>query len=845
MIHDPTTRFARSENPRRLLALALSLVLVVSLVAFGGGFAVAGVDVGFVGTLGGSGRTETYPSGVEVAPDGSIIAADTGGDRVVKYSAGGTQVWSYGSFGANPVGGLDNPRDVGVDSLGNVYIADTGNFRIIKVNSSGVYQDVWTGAPGDPIGSPMGVTVTNDVVYVADAGQKKVRIFDTDGNQTATFGGSGLCVFSAIRDVDVASTGDFYIANYLEHNMLRMSSTGACLGQWGSQGTGQSQFKAPYGVRVATDPTFGESVYVADSNNDRVQVFDLTGAYLGEVGTTGTNTQPGTHTELRRVAVAADGDIWTADLWGWRLQRFDRTGSGWVFAQQINGGPPSLTDSEVFNEVRQLGFAADGSFWAADTVHHRFVHMTSSGTVLGACGKRGWDPGEFNWPESATVDHTTGQLWVTDTKQSRLQVMNSDCSNPQFVGSSGTDLNQFNWPTSVTIRQTDRIAFVADRRNDRIVTYDVATQTPIASYGAKDTGLLDDPRQIALDPTTGNLYIADTKNNRIVELSDTNGSTLTLERNITAGLNNPEGIAIDTNGAIYIADTGNSRIVILNPNGTPDTTITGLYSPSAVSIGPDTRLYISDTHNDRIQTYTTTPTVPVNTVLPVVSGMAEVGEVLSTTDGSWTGTTPITFTYQWQRCDPGCSDITGAESSTYMVTSSDIGASLRAVVTADNGVGPPVDANSAKTSVIPQPPAAPVNTEPPVISETAQVGVELSTTDGTWTGTAPITFTYQWQRCDPGCSDITGAESSTYMVTSSDIGASLTVIVTGTNVAGSSSVTATQTDVVPEPPAAPVNTEPPVISETAQVGVELSTTDGSWTGTLPINFTYQWQRCDP
>ena len=674
---------------RVLWVLVVCVGLVGSVLFVSVGSADAAPVVGFDVTLGGSGRVETYPSGLEVGPDGSVVSADTGADRVVKYNADGSRAWVYGSFGSVANGGLSNPRDVGIDSVGNVYVADTGNGRIVKLNAAGVFQGVWT----EP-NSPMGVTVSGDVVYVADAGARLVRIFDTSGNQTSSFGQDGACVFDAIRDVDAASNGDVYVANYLDHNVLHMSSTGVCLGQWGVQGVGAGEFKAPYGVRVAVDPFFGESVYIADSNNDRVQVFDLAGTYLAEFGSTGAYDVPGTHTELRRVAVAGDGsgDVWTADLWGWRLQRFDRTDGAWSAVQTIGGEAPLLTAGAVFNEVRQIGFAADGSFWAADTVHHRFVHMSAVGEILGSCGVRGWDPGEFNWPEGVAVDHATGDLWVTDTKQSRLQVFTDDCSGPVFVGGFGSGLDQFYWPTSVVIRQSDGVAFVVDRQNDRIVSYDVATRTPIEAY-ASPGSVFNDPRRVALDPTSGNLYVADTKNNRIVELSDTGGASITRVRVLSPGLSAPEGVAVGGDGTIYVADTGSNRVVVLDSDGTVADTFTGpsgFYAPGSLSMGPDDRLYVSDTHNDRIQVYTTTtgpPTAPSNVSLPVVSGVAEVGETLSASQGSWTGTAPISYAYQWQQCDGVCSDITGAASSTYVVASGDIESSLLVVVTASNGVG--------------------------------------------------------------------------------------------------------------------------------------------------------------
>jgi hypothetical protein len=75
---------------------------------------------------------------------------------------------------------------------------------------------------------------------------------------------------------------------------------------------------------------------------------------------------------------------------------------------------------------------------------------------------------------------------------------------------------------------------------------------------------------------------------------------------------------------------------------------------------------------------------PVNTIAPVVSGTGVVGQTLTTTNGTWSGTLPFTYTYQWQR---NGSPISGATSQTYVLVSADAGTNVRCVVTATNSVG--------------------------------------------------------------------------------------------------------------------------------------------------------------
>jgi hypothetical protein len=101
----------------------------------------------------------------------------------------------------------------------------------------------------------------------------------------------------------------------------------------------------------------------------------------------------------------------------------------------------------------------------------------------------------------------------------------------------------------------------------------------------------------------------------------------------------------------------------------------------------------------------------------------------------------------------------------------------------------------------------PSNTTPPVISGTTQDGSTLTTTDGTWAGTTPLTYTYAWRRCDQNgasCSTISGATANTYVLKAVDVGTTLRVVVTATNSDGNDTSTSVPSAVVTEVAAAPV-----------------------------------------
>ncbi len=203
---------------------------------------------------------------------------------------------------------------------------------------------------------------------------------------------------------------------------------------------------------------------------------------------------------------------------------------------------------------------------------------------------------------------------------------------------------------------------------------------------------------------------------------------------------------------------------------------------------------------------TAPPPPPANTGPPVVSGSAVEGQTLSATAGSWSGS-GISYGYQWEDCNTsgeGCSSIGGATGTSYKLASTDVGFTLRVVVTAAN-TGGSAKAASAATAVVAL--AAPVNTALPVVSGSAAEGQTLSASSGSWTG-SPTSYTYAWEDCNgsgEGCANITTATTSTYKLASTDVGHTLRVVVTATNSGGSAKATSAATATVTSEGSTPEN----------------------------------------
>jgi hypothetical protein len=241
---------------------------------------------------------------------------------------------------------------------------------------------------------------------------------------------------------------------------------------------------------------------------------------------------------------------------------------------------------------------------------------------------------------------------------------------------------------------------------------------------------------------------------------------------------------------------------------------------------------------------------PSNTSPPTVTGSATNGETLVAGTGSWEGTAPISFSFQWSRCNSAgaeCSPISSATNTTYVVADADVGARIRVLVTASNSDGS-ASALSDATPVVTDS-STPRNTAQPQITGSAVVGQRLTASTGTWTGAAPIAFAFQWVRCgaDGGapdgsnCALITGATANSYVLTQSDAGARMRVRVTATNAAGSATAASNATGTV-GPGRAPVNTRRPSVTGSWVEGATATLNRGAWTGAA--SYAQQWLRCN-
>ena len=214
---------------------------------------------------------------------------------------------------------------------------------------------------------------------------------------------------------------------------------------------------------------------------------------------------------------------------------------------------------------------------------------------------------------------------------------------------------------------------------------------------------------------------------------------------------------------------------------------------------------------------------PVNLTPPTISGTAQVGSSLTAAVGTWDGKS-LKYAYQWLRCDSGGSELQRDRRRDLVDYAPLVRRSRRNATRRRHrdepkrlcrrNVGRDGDGRfgaerttptAASATGVLRPVTSPSVTSPPTISGTPQQGQTLSASTGSWSGTTPMSYAYQWQRCDSAgasCAPVAAATGANYVLASADVGSTLRVSVTASNAVGSAAVSSAATAVITGTPSA-------------------------------------------
>ena len=465
---------------------------------------------------------------------------------------------------------------------------------------------------------------------------------------------------SAPASVVMLENGAIYVADTGNDRILVFHPNGTLRFQFGGSGTGDGQLSAPAGVHVGRDGT----IYVADTGNDRVQVFHPNGTFAFGFG--GSGTGDGQLSAPAGVYRLADGSsqnaILVADTGNDRVQVFHPNGTFAANLVDSDTGVGNFSGPKSITATRHLG----GWIYVADTGNDRiqvFQYNYYRGVwyfyrVMLTYGSSGTGDGQFDGPGSIDVGYFNDRrLIVADTGNDRVQVLALTGQFEFKLGSSGTGGGQFSAPAGASMSGPYRAYgtfAVADTGNDRVqvfwpnrtLRFEIGSPPPppppppptgggtgggggpAAGWGAipslaggefaygfglygPDRGKFMWPGGVAFGPG-GIIGVPDWGNGRI-QVFHPNGTfafELGSRGHGPGQLFYPNGLAFGPGGIIGVLDLGNHRVQVFHPNGTFAFELGSrghgpgqLFYPNGLAFGPNGLLAVADAGNHRIQVF--------------------------------------------------------------------------------------------------------------------------------------------------------------------------------------------------------------------------------------------------
>jgi len=600
------------------------------------------------------------PYGVALDRAGNVYIADTGNNRIRKVDANGIiitvagngNLYYTGNGGPATNATLYAPHSIIIDDVGNLYIADTYNNRLRKVDTNGIISTIagnGYGANGSGGGafSGDGGAATNASLWFPDGIvlDPVGNVYFTDGSnhrlRAVFFGGKPTLTMS---NVNLANAGNYSVI--VSNNFGSVTSVVATMtvvlppsiivqpfSQGGSNAT----------VTVTASGTpplyytwYGNGTNLLQSGtNASLVVGNAESLHSGNYFVIITNNYGSITSQIARVA----------------------------FPPIIATPPTSQTVISGKTFTWNVSMAGTGPFtyqWQFNGTNlPNNIITTVAGNGVGTyAGDSGLATNASIFNSTGVAADGSGNFLIADRNSNRIRRVNTNgiintvagTNSSGFAGDSGpANIAKLNGPYGVAFDAWGNY-FIADTGNNRIRKVDTnGVITTVAGNGtagfggdgaAATSAAINAPRGMAVDGF-GNLFIADTSNNRI-RLVDTNGNISTLAGTNAAGVSGdgglavvaklgaPQGVALDGLGNVFIADYNNSRIRRVDTNGVITTfagtnvsgflgdggiaTVARLANPTGVAVDSYGYVFFSDYNNNRVRR------VDLNGIITTVAG---------------------------------------------------------------------------------------------------------------------------------------------------------------------------------------------------------------------------------
>lgn len=583
-------------------------------------------------------------------------------------------------FGSNAR--FQNPTGITIDSLGaNLYVVDTWNHAIRRINLSTMYVSTLAGGglgSADGFGKkatlsgPFGVNIdqAGANLYITPS-QRVLRRYNFSASTLYSMAGAvsnaatpsngflsnvGFAgIFNAVPDAG----GNVYVSDSYGWRLRYVTSNGITTTVVGCNGTGfvdgpgaTAQVLPQYSIM---DSTY-TNIYIADSGNHRIRKYNIaTSTVTTVVGNGNAASIDGLGGGTRYsnpsgiVIDSANANLYIGDSGNNRIRKLNLATST-VTTYAGNGTGNAIdgisTNTATLTTPESISIDSTGNLYFVDRNNHRVRKVNTIGTVVSIAGSPntsgnsdGISAGAlFTYPSGVCIDSTATNAYMTDFNNHCIRrIVLATGQVVKLAGSGASGSNDavgaaatFNSPYGICIDNTNTNLYVCDSGNNKIRQIVIATSN-VTTLAGSGTGTFADgtgaaasfftPRQVCFNG--GNIYIADSANNRIRKVVVASGVTTTIGGSGTAVTTDgvgalaafftPYGISIDSTATnLYVTDYGSHCVRQIRLSDSNVITISGsntssgyrdgigaagasLYGPTSIGIdSTNTNLYFTE-----------------------------------------------------------------------------------------------------------------------------------------------------------------------------------------------------------------------------------------------------------
>jgi tripartite motif-containing protein 71 len=571
-------------------------------------------------TIGRPGHAGVYAWGMATATDGSILVGDYWNHRVLRYGTTGKLLATMSSKGT-ALGQNMGPHGLAVDERdGSFYIADmNGPQKIAKFDRNG--KGLWSIRPFVPgVTSPYPYVTrlavdSTSLVYLVNSHnvssspggfQSNILVYSPDGTFVRSFGSNGRepGTFALLRGIDIDANDNVYIADAGQGLVQVWSKDGRYLRSFG-----KGLF--PGDMRGVTIDDARGLVYVADTAGGQIEKFRLDGTHVQSFASRG--AAPGQLGDgPRDFAIDARGRVFASDFGNTRVNVYDTAGT--FLFHFPNPATPARKDG--FNQAEDVAVNAAGTqVWTADTFNHRVQRWSATGNVSTVWGFRGnTQPQALAYPRGIAVDPRNGDIWVNNSRYGDIKRYRPDGTLVTRFASWGTGPSNLNLSRGITV-STNGVVYVTDSNNRQLKAF---TETGRLLWSVPCGGpfvpgsmaLLQGCTGVVRD-AAGFLYAAAPTEHAIYKFASDGTKVATWGRqgNAAGQLNRPYDVAL-WNGRLYVSEMVGQRISAFTTGGayvgrfgTGGTEPGKLKTPAGLSIDRNGTLYVAELGNERISVF--------------------------------------------------------------------------------------------------------------------------------------------------------------------------------------------------------------------------------------------------